>query len=273
MSLVADGGRDEGEPSGPLVEVKIDDRPTHTSLLAMMSRGEDLRLEAYRRLASVTPSPRSTTSCSEWSIALGPRRGAPGRGPAPVECLRTGVREVSATPARAGEGTGAGSLLGFVARIAPLELPASARVRLRRSRAESLVKEDTVPLVSPSSRRATRRGPHGTPHRARPPACSAGSNRRAPGAPSARSVKRLLALVVVGVLCAAVAGCDLSPDAATVNGSTISQSEFQGQLSVVSHSTEAQCALSIEEAQSGGMLRRCRERRVHRVHPASPPSL
>ncbi|HVA02916.1 MAG TPA: hypothetical protein VMU64_04135 [Acidimicrobiales bacterium] len=67
-------------------------------------------------------------------------------------------------------------------------------------------------------------------------------------------MKRLLALVVVGALCTAAAGCDLSPDAATVNGLTISQSEFQGQLSVISGSTVAQCALSIEEAQSGGTL-------------------
>jgi hypothetical protein len=67
-------------------------------------------------------------------------------------------------------------------------------------------------------------------------------------------VKRLLAFVVVGALCAGAAGCDLSPDAATVNGITISQSEFQGQLSVISGSTVAQCALSIEEAQSGGTL-------------------
>jgi hypothetical protein len=36
-----------------------------------------------------------------------------------------------------------------VARIAPLELPASARVRLRRLRPESLVKEETHLVVVP----------------------------------------------------------------------------------------------------------------------------
>ena len=67
-------------------------------------------------------------------------------------------------------------------------------------------------------------------------------------------MKRLLAIVVLGALCAGAAGCDLGPTAATVNGISISQSDFQGQLSVVSGSTAAQCALSLEESQSGGTL-------------------
>jgi hypothetical protein len=67
-------------------------------------------------------------------------------------------------------------------------------------------------------------------------------------------VKRLLALVVLGALCVGAAGCDLSPTAATVNGATISQSQLQGQLSVIAGSSVAQCALSIEDAQSGGSL-------------------
>ena len=44
----------------------------------------------------------------------------------------------------------------------------------------------------------------------------------------------------------------MSPSAATVNGVTISQSQLQDQLTTVSGSTVAQCALSIEESQSGG---------------------
>ena len=46
----------------------------------------------------------------------------------------------------------------------------------------------------------------------------------------------------------------MSPGAATVNGVTISQSQLQDQLTTVSGSTVAQCALSIEESQSGGTL-------------------
>ncbi len=67
-------------------------------------------------------------------------------------------------------------------------------------------------------------------------------------------MKRLLSLVVLGALCAGAAGCDLSPTAATVNGVTISQSQLQDQLSLVSGSPVAQCALSIEESQSGATL-------------------
>ncbi len=67
-------------------------------------------------------------------------------------------------------------------------------------------------------------------------------------------MKRLLSLVVLGALCAGAAGCDVSPTAATVNGATISQSQLQDQLTLVSGSAVAQCALSIEESQSGGTL-------------------
>ncbi|HLN43094.1 MAG TPA: peptidylprolyl isomerase [Acidimicrobiales bacterium] len=67
-------------------------------------------------------------------------------------------------------------------------------------------------------------------------------------------MKRLLALVVLGALCAGAAGCDLGPTAATVNGLTISQSSLQDQLSAITGSSVAQCALSIEESQSGGTL-------------------
>jgi hypothetical protein len=67
-------------------------------------------------------------------------------------------------------------------------------------------------------------------------------------------VKRLLAVVVLGLLGAAAAGCEAAPSAATVNGVTITQSQLQDQLTVISGSAAAQCALSIEEAQSGGSL-------------------
>lgn len=67
-------------------------------------------------------------------------------------------------------------------------------------------------------------------------------------------MKRLLVLVALGALCAGAAGCNVSPTAATVNGVAISQSTLQDQLTVISGSAVAQCALSIEEAQSGGTL-------------------
>jgi transcription-repair coupling factor (superfamily II helicase) len=90
---------------------------------------------------------------SEWLDRFGPLP-APAEGLLAVarlrvECLRTGVHEVSATPARPGQGTGRPGRRGLVARMAPLALPASARVRLRRLRPESLVKEETGLVVVP----------------------------------------------------------------------------------------------------------------------------
>jgi hypothetical protein len=67
-------------------------------------------------------------------------------------------------------------------------------------------------------------------------------------------VKRLLALVALGALCAGAAGCDVSPTAATVNGAAISQSQLDNQLSTVASSGVAQCALSIEQSQNGATL-------------------
>lgn len=67
-------------------------------------------------------------------------------------------------------------------------------------------------------------------------------------------MKRLLASVVVGALGIGAAGCDWSPTAAKVNGVAISQSQFHAQLTLVSGNAVAQCALAVEEAQSGGSL-------------------
>jgi hypothetical protein len=67
-------------------------------------------------------------------------------------------------------------------------------------------------------------------------------------------VKRLLALVVLGALGAGATGCDVSPTAATVNGIAISRSQLDDQLSTVAGNVVAQCALNVEQAQSGGSL-------------------
>ena len=153
VQLVAEAVAEmKGEPLRPAVEVKID-VPSDAHLPSDYVSREDLRLEAYRRLASVSAESEVDDIRAEWLDRFGPLP-APAEGLLAVarlrvECLRTGVREVSATPARAGQGTGRPGRRGFVARIAPLELPASARVRLRRLRPESLVKEETHLVVVP----------------------------------------------------------------------------------------------------------------------------
>ena len=70
-----------------------------------------------------------------------------------VECIRIGVTEVSVTPLRPGQrgpgGTSA-SVLGskrLVARLSPVELPASAKVRLRRLHPDSVLKEGSNQLI------------------------------------------------------------------------------------------------------------------------------
>jgi hypothetical protein len=67
-------------------------------------------------------------------------------------------------------------------------------------------------------------------------------------------VKRLLALVAVGALSAGASGCDLSPPAATINGSSISRAQLQDRLTGVTDHAVAQCALSIQAAGGGGTL-------------------
>jgi len=153
VQLVAEAVAEmKGEPLRPPVEVKID-VPSDAHLPSDYVSREDLRLEAYRRLAAVTAEAEVVDIRSEWLDRFGPLP-APAEGLLAVarlrvECLRTGVREVSATRARPGEGTGRPGRRGLVARLAPLELPASARVRLRRLRPESLVKEETRLVVVP----------------------------------------------------------------------------------------------------------------------------
>jgi transcription-repair coupling factor (superfamily II helicase) len=153
VQLVAEAVAEmKGEPIRPPVEVTID-VPSDAHLPAAYVAREDLRLEAYRRLAAVTTEDEVQDIRAEWADRFGPPP-PPAEGLLAVarlraECLRTGVREVSAAPARAGQGLGLPGRRGLVARLAPVELPASARVRLRRLRPEAVVKEDVRQLVVP----------------------------------------------------------------------------------------------------------------------------
>jgi len=150
----------KGEPVRQSIEVTVD-IPSDAHLPADYVEREDLRLEAYRRLASVSDEREVEDIRAEWLDRFGPLP-APAEGLLAVarlraECLRTGVREISVTPARPGQavpGRGGRSVSGstrrgFVARISPLDLPASARVRLRRLWPEAVMKEDARQLLVP----------------------------------------------------------------------------------------------------------------------------
>jgi transcription-repair coupling factor (superfamily II helicase) len=105
---------------------------------------EELRLEAYRRLAAVTTEAEVDDIRNEWLDRYGPVPPAADALLAVArlraECVRTGVREV--TVAR---GT---------ARLAPLVLPTSMRIRLQRLHRDAVYKEDSSQLVAPVPRGA-----------------------------------------------------------------------------------------------------------------------
>ncbi len=142
----------KGEPLPRRVEVTID-IPSDAHLPADYVSREDVRLEAYRRLAAVTTEAEVRDIRAEWLDRFGPL-------PAPaeallavarlrVECLRTGVSEVSVTAAPPGSPLGRPGRRTPVARLAPLRLAASAAVRLRRLRPRAVYKEDAAQLAVP----------------------------------------------------------------------------------------------------------------------------
>ena len=137
----------KGEPVREPAEVKLE-LPFDANLPKDYVTQEDLRLEAYRRLAVVTSQQEVEDIRTEWEDRYGPV-------PEPAEallavatlraeCVRTGVREVSVTPNRTGP--------GHVARLAPVSLRTSATIRLRRLARDAVYKEDLRQLVLPLRR-------------------------------------------------------------------------------------------------------------------------
>jgi transcription-repair coupling factor (superfamily II helicase) len=136
----------KGEEPRPPAEVKLDlavEAHLPTSYVAR----EDLRLEAYRRLAGVQSPEDVADIRDEWVDRFGPL-------PAPAEallsvgrlradCVRTGAREVTVTT------SGYGHRRSLTARVSPISLRASQRVRLQRLRPQAVYKEDQAQLVVP----------------------------------------------------------------------------------------------------------------------------
>ncbi len=142
----------KGEQLRPPAEIKLD-IPVTANLPADYVAREDLRLEAYRRLATVTTHAEVDDIEAEWLDRYGP---LPGPALALLriahlraECARLGVREVAVVTGGAGLSGG-----GFTARLSPLELKASQRVRLTRLFPKAVFKEDLGQLVIPLPRGA-----------------------------------------------------------------------------------------------------------------------
>jgi transcription-repair coupling factor (superfamily II helicase) len=118
-------------------EIKLD-VPVAAHLPADYVEREDLRLEAYRRLATVTTHEEVADIRSEWLDRYGPLP-PPAEallriGDLRAECARTGVREVTVVS-------------GGVARLSPLALKTSARIRLQRRWPKAIYKEDIGQIV------------------------------------------------------------------------------------------------------------------------------
>jgi transcription-repair coupling factor (superfamily II helicase) len=141
----------KGEPIPVPAEVKLD-MPVEANLPASYVEREDLRLEAYRRLAAVRDRAEVDDIATEWLDRYGPPP-APARSLLAIatlraECVRNGVREVNAVPVRPGSG-GIGRPGEVVARISPVRLPVSAQVRLARLHRRAVLKEEPPELQVP----------------------------------------------------------------------------------------------------------------------------
>jgi transcription-repair coupling factor (superfamily II helicase) len=128
----------KGEEVREPAEVKLD-LDTNAHLPRDYVAREDVRLEAYRRLATVTKPADVEDIATEWADRFGPP-------PPPAEallaigrlrgeCAVRGIREL--TVAR------------NVARISPVDLPASKQVRLQRLYPKAVFKGDLRQLVVP----------------------------------------------------------------------------------------------------------------------------
>ena len=144
------------EPREP-AEIKLD-LPIEAHLPRDYVAREDLRLEAYRRLAAVTSQAEVDDIRDEWVDRYGPL-------PPPAEallrvgrlraaCARTGVREVTVVGSRTAAGPGSAATAGGTARLSPLALAASARIRLQRLWPRALYKEEQAQVVVPLPRGA-----------------------------------------------------------------------------------------------------------------------
>ena len=141
----------KGEPVRVPVDITVD-LPVDAFLPPEYVEREDLRLEAYRRLAEVRDLAAVEDLRTEWLDRYGPlpreAEALVAVGRLRAECVRTGVSEVTASVTRPGAG-GPGRTGEAVARVAPIRLRASARVRLGRLHPRAIVKEEVDQIIVP----------------------------------------------------------------------------------------------------------------------------
>jgi transcription-repair coupling factor (superfamily II helicase) len=134
----------KGEPIREPAEIKLD-LPLPANLPREYVQKEELRLEAYRRLAAVTTDDEVVDIRAEWEDRYGPL-------PPPAEALlavarlraeaaRTGVREVVVVKPSSFGGSPS------TARLSPLPLKTSQQIRLKRLHPTSVYKEAEQLLI------------------------------------------------------------------------------------------------------------------------------
>ncbi len=147
VQLVAEAvaeARGEARPAPPTVALDV---PGDAHLPKDYVTAEDARLEAYRRLASVSADPDVEDIGVEWADRYGPLP-APALGLLALARLRVaamarGIREVTMSSVRPGGSSQP------VARVLPVHLAASAEVRLRRLVPGAVYREDQSQLLIP----------------------------------------------------------------------------------------------------------------------------
>ena len=119
----------KGETPPEPVEINID-LPVGAAIPSDYMPKEELRLEAYRRVATAQTPDEVDDVATEWVDRYGPipevAQTLLAVARLRCECLRTGVREVTVT-----KGPGFGGPK-WVARLSPVQLRASRKVRLER---------------------------------------------------------------------------------------------------------------------------------------------
>src|SRR5690606_10511118 len=127
-------------------EIKLD-VPTDSYLPTDYVAKEELRLEAYRRLAAVTSTAEVDDIRTEWEDRYGPLPDPAAAllqvGYLRAQCHRLGLNDIQIT------GT---APTGGTAKLAPLELKLSETMRLRRISKGAKYKEDLGQLVVPLPR-------------------------------------------------------------------------------------------------------------------------
>jgi transcription-repair coupling factor (superfamily II helicase) len=139
----------KGEEVREPAEVKLD-LPLDANLAADYVPKEELRLEAYRRLASVTDPAEVADIQAEWEDRYGP---VPAAAVALLDvarlravCQRAGITDVVVTRNQAFSGP------SHVAKLGPVDLAESKQIRLQRLVPKAVYKEDSGELQVPVSK-------------------------------------------------------------------------------------------------------------------------